>query len=111
MRKNSEARECSLTISVELDEVTARQVMEAIGVELVDGRETEPRTELKIDYRKSTLYLTIHTRDLSSLRASLNSYVRWLNLAIESARLSTKQFPSGGEEQGAKDNEQAQNTE
>lgn len=102
--KNSEKLVCSLTISVELNEKIARYVMNAIEVEITEDGETDARTDLRMEYRDNCLYLFINAADLSSLRAALNSYVRWLNLAIESAQLSNKQLSSDGENYEGKDN-------
>lgn len=99
MAKNSESLVCSLTISVKLDEKIARYVVKAIEIEVADGEETDARTKITMEYKNNYLHFTIYASDLSSLRASLNSYVRWLNLAIESAQLSNNQFPSIEEEE------------
>ncbi|MEM3396490.1 MAG: KEOPS complex subunit Pcc1 [Thermoplasmata archaeon] len=103
MVKNSEKLTCSLTISVELDKKIARCVMDAIKVEIAEDGETDARTNLSMEYLDNCLHLIINAQDLSSLRASLNSYIRWLNLAIESAQLSNRQFPSDGEDDTGKD--------
>lgn len=88
---SSEPLRCTLRISVEIDEQTANYVMDAISVEFSNEPEM-PRCEVWLEYNENTLHLTINSKDLSSLRAAVNSYLRWLNLAIEGACLSSKKF-------------------
>ena len=42
-----------------------------------------PKTKIitKVDYNQ--LFLSIESKDLSSLRAACNSYLRWINTAIK----------------------------
>jgi tRNA threonylcarbamoyladenosine modification (KEOPS) complex Pcc1 subunit len=41
-----------------------------------------PKTNVKIKIDKTTYFLEIKSDDLSSLRAAINSYLRWINTAI-----------------------------
>lgn len=85
--KSSEFVSCTLKLTIEIDEEIARYVMKAIGVEFSSEGEIEQRTELKMEYDGKALCFTINSKDLSSLRAAVNSYLRWLNLAIEGATM------------------------
>jgi len=42
-----------------------------------------PKTNVEVTYSGKTLYLTIETTDISSLRAACNSYLRWINTAFD----------------------------
>ena len=41
-----------------------------------------PKTNVKIKIDKKTYFLDIKSDDISSLRAAINSYLRWINTAI-----------------------------
>ena len=41
-----------------------------------------PKTNVKIKIDKTTYYLEIKSDEISSLRAAINSYLRWINTAI-----------------------------
>lgn len=41
-----------------------------------------PKTNVKLTHSGKTLYLKIETEDISSLRAACNSYLRWINTAL-----------------------------
>ena len=41
-----------------------------------------PKTKVKLSYDKKDLLLEIETNDISSLRAACNSYLRWINTAL-----------------------------
>lgn len=75
----------SLVLSIELSQELASKVIESMQVEL---SQEMARTEVSIDYRDNTLILTISTKDLSSMRAALNSYLRWLNLCINTLKFA-----------------------
>lgn len=42
-----------------------------------------PKTNVEVTLSKKTLSLKIETRDISSLRAACNSYLRWINTALK----------------------------
>jgi len=42
-----------------------------------------PKTNVEVTYSGKTLYLKIETEDISSLRAACNSYLRWINTALD----------------------------
>jgi tRNA threonylcarbamoyladenosine modification (KEOPS) complex Pcc1 subunit len=41
-----------------------------------------PKTDIEIKAADKTLFLEIRSNDTSSLRAAINSYLRWINTAI-----------------------------
>jgi len=41
-----------------------------------------PKTNIEVTYSGKTLDLKIETSDISSLRAACNSYLRWINTAL-----------------------------
>jgi tRNA threonylcarbamoyladenosine modification (KEOPS) complex Pcc1 subunit len=41
-----------------------------------------PKTDAELVIDKNTLFLDISSEDISSLRAAINSYLRWMNTAI-----------------------------
>ena len=41
-----------------------------------------PKTDVELSVSKKELFLKIRARDTSSLRAACNSYLRWINTAI-----------------------------
>jgi len=42
-----------------------------------------PKTNVEITCSGKTFFLTIVTDDISSLRAACNSYLRWINTALD----------------------------
>ncbi|KYK30854.1 MAG: hypothetical protein AYK22_02865 [Thermoplasmatales archaeon SG8-52-3] len=42
-----------------------------------------PKTDIKISLEGSKFTLEISTKDISSLRAACNSYLRWINTALK----------------------------
>jgi tRNA threonylcarbamoyladenosine modification (KEOPS) complex Pcc1 subunit len=46
-----------------------------------------PKTNVKIKIDKTTYFLDIISDDISSLRAAINSYLRWINTAISVKKL------------------------
>lgn len=42
-----------------------------------------PKTDIKISLEKNSLNLKIETKDLNSLRAACNSYLRWVDTALK----------------------------
>ncbi|KYK21464.1 hypothetical protein AYK24_09015 [Thermoplasmatales archaeon SG8-52-4] len=41
-----------------------------------------PKTNVKVSLSDNTFNLTIEAKDISSLRAACNSYLRWINTAL-----------------------------
>ncbi|MDH7506494.1 MAG: KEOPS complex subunit Pcc1 [Candidatus Thermoplasmatota archaeon] len=41
-----------------------------------------PKTNVEVTFSGKTLFLTIETKDINSLRAACNSYLRWINTAL-----------------------------
>ena len=68
-----------LTIEKYMPREMVERVFKALSVE--SGREI-PRTKVKIEGGES-LKITIKADDVHALRAALNSYLRWLQLAVD----------------------------
>ena len=45
-----------------------------------------PKTNLELSQKNNTLTLTIKAKDISSLRAACNSYLRWITTAYDVAK-------------------------
>lgn len=57
----------------------AKLVSESLYPEI---KQKIPKTNVEISISKNILYLNIESEDVSSLRATCNSYLRWINTAI-----------------------------
>ena len=68
-----------IAISVDMPDEIRDMVFQALKVE--SGREI-PRTKVEIKSKKR-LKMVIYGEDVHALRAAINSYLRWLNLAID----------------------------
>lgn len=45
-----------------------------------------PRTKVEVDVRDGELVIDVSAEDVNALRAALNSYLRWLKLALDTER-------------------------
>lgn len=73
-----------LTLTVELDsESLARAVEAAVAVEAQDA---PPRTSCRVSRDGARVELVVESDDTRGLRAGANSYLRWLDTAVEVAR-------------------------
>ena len=61
-------------------ESEAKIIADAIDPEI---KNKIPKTDVKIKIIKNTLFLEIKSNDLSSFRAAINSYLRWIDTAIK----------------------------
>ncbi len=59
----------------------AEIIYNSISPELSFTRNDRSKTNIEIN--DNNLTITIHSTDIASLRASINSYVRWINLSIK----------------------------
>jgi tRNA threonylcarbamoyladenosine modification (KEOPS) complex Pcc1 subunit len=46
-----------------------------------------PKTKVEVQVEEKTLILNISAKELSSLRAACNSYLRWVDTAVKVAQL------------------------
>ena len=46
-----------------------------------------PKTRVELQVEKKDLLLTVTAKEVSSLRAAVNSYLRWIDTAVKVARL------------------------
>lgn len=58
----------------------AKLIAESLSPEI---KHKIPKTNVGISLFKNTLSLTIESKDVSTLRAACNSYLRWINTAIK----------------------------
>jgi KEOPS complex subunit Pcc1 len=45
-----------------------------------------PRTRIEVERREDEIMVKIEAEDQNALRAALNSYIRWMNVAEETAK-------------------------
>lgn len=69
-------------ISIELDNASRQIVVQSLMPELTHPG---PRTNVKLSETDSGILLSFAADDTSSLRAALNSHLRWLNCIITTA--------------------------
>lgn len=62
----------------------AKLVAESLSPEI---KHKIPKTDVEISLSKNSLFLKIESEDVSSLRAACNSYLRWINTAINVKQL------------------------
>ena len=60
-------------------EEEARIIAESLDPEI---KHKVPKTNVKVSLSKKTFTLQIESSDISSLRAACNSYLRWINTAL-----------------------------
>ncbi len=72
-----------LTVMTEHAEVVAG----ALSPELA---ERIPRTKVSVERRGGEVVIRIEAEDHNALRAALNSYIRWTNVAEETAKEAVK---------------------
>jgi KEOPS complex subunit Pcc1 len=68
-----------LTLRTRHADVVAR----ALSPEL---SESVPRTSVSVEARDGTVIIKVEADDHTALRAALNSYIRWANVAEETAK-------------------------
>jgi tRNA threonylcarbamoyladenosine modification (KEOPS) complex Pcc1 subunit len=57
----------------------ARIIYESLDPEI---KHKIPKTNVKVSISDNNFFLTIEAKDISSLRAACNSYLRWINTAL-----------------------------
>ncbi len=57
----------------------ARIIHESLDPEI---KHKIPKTNVKVSLSDKTFFLKIEAKDISSLRAACNSYLRWINTAL-----------------------------
>jgi KEOPS complex subunit Pcc1 len=76
-----------IQLEVELDSPKEAEIVyEALKPEIISSNSSQSRSWMKLTDRK--LILDIRARDSTSLRASINSYLRWINLSCQILELS-----------------------
>lgn len=48
-----------------------------------EGRQEVPRTKVRVEPRGDGVTLTVEAEDVNALRAAMNSYLRWMGVAME----------------------------
>lgn len=67
---------------IDLDNIhDAKIVYNSIKPEI--SYERNERSVSKISLEEKSIVINIFSRDIVSLRASMNSYIRWINLSLE----------------------------
>jgi KEOPS complex subunit Pcc1 len=57
-----------------------------IGALLPELSEKIPRTKVTVERAEGAVMVKIEAEDQTALRAALNSYIRWMNVAAETAK-------------------------
>jgi tRNA threonylcarbamoyladenosine modification (KEOPS) complex Pcc1 subunit len=65
-----------LLVTLELTEETAQTCIKAIALEVEN--DVHERSKVDIRYDSGQLLLAIKAKDLTSMRAALNTYLRWI---------------------------------
>ena len=65
---------------IELEEKNSEIIYRSL---LPEVKRTLPRTKVEVKYENGKLIMNIYAEDVSALRASLNSYLRWINTSLE----------------------------
>ena len=60
-------------------EEEARIIAESLDPEI---KNKIPKTNVEVKLSKNTFTISIESKDISSLRAASNSYLRWINTAL-----------------------------
>jgi tRNA threonylcarbamoyladenosine modification (KEOPS) complex Pcc1 subunit len=68
------------TLSLEVQGAVARAVEGALAVEAEDGL---PRVSARLERTQEDLQVHLVSEDLASLRAAINSFLRWASMAAE----------------------------
>ena len=69
-----------LTVSIPCSsDLTAQVIVKSLSPEM---RQHIPKTKIHLFSENEQIYLSISANDVSSLRASSNSYIRWIETAI-----------------------------
>ena len=73
--------------SIDLDNIhDAKIVYNSIKPEI--SYERNERSVSKISLEEKSIVINIFSRDIVSLRASMNSYIRWINLSLEILKIN-----------------------
>ena len=69
-----------LTISIPcLSDKDAKVIVEALFPEL---HQRIAKANIQLHFDNNTVFLKINTKDISTLRAAANSYIRWIETAV-----------------------------
>lgn len=74
----------TLTCSAELT-ITTRNARVLTGALSPEMSEKVPRTSVQVAEGEGEVAIRVEAEDLASLRAALNSYIRWADVAEETA--------------------------
>ncbi len=75
-------------IQIELEDELLAVIEGAI---MPEAERSIPRTTVSISRDKTGMSIRIDAQDTVSLRAALNSYLRWVHVALETSRLKTQE--------------------
>lgn len=86
MRDSVSSHSASLTLHCE-DEAEAAAVAGAVGVE---AREGLPKATARVAREADVVRVDVTARDAATLRAAVNSFLRWARVAEEAARAARR---------------------
>ena len=70
-----------LTVLLEIPKDAAETCCNAVGIEA--GSAALQRASVKLAYEDNGLLVDISAQDLSSMRAALNTYLRWVGMCVD----------------------------
>ena len=73
-----------LTVRTKYAEVIAGSLSPELGEKI-------PRTAISVERRGNEIIVRIEAEDQNALRAALNSYIRWMNVAEETAKEAVRE--------------------
>lgn len=73
------------TFEIYADDDIIEVIKSSLGPEI---KYSTPRSIAKLKDDKDILILEIEAEDISALRASVNSYLRWIKLSLDASKIS-----------------------
>jgi len=82
MKKKKELhKENFLNIKIEVPEKIGKSCKNALSIEAENNK--MPRSNVLVKYNKNFLEIKITAKDLSALRAAMNTYLRWTIMCLK----------------------------
>lgn len=71
------------TLSIEIETTPEKAEVCKKALELEPKTETLKRSKTEIENKGNTLIIKIKAKDLTALRASMNTYLRWVDMCLQ----------------------------
>lgn len=72
------------TAHIEIESDKAEIIYNSLKVE---SKNDTDRTKVSINIKDDELILSVTAKDIAALRAALNSYIRWMDVALKMANI------------------------